>query len=471
MKTTDLIPLILYQLVDGDKYGYEIVKQIEDASSGNIIIKQPTLYSVLKKLEHGKFISSYWQDSEIGGKRHYYKLTENGKSQLDTYPSFEQLVSDIVNGDEEIDISASKPIEPSSPIAEQEEDLGVADDDETKVDYIDISLPSNNQYEETESHTTIEQEADQTLIKPIHIDIASSIEPIQLSTTNYEDKQDSLFQTTEGKDKIEVNEIEISASLRPDSNDIVATPPTTINIFDAIEPANYDEGFKLKVDNAKDVSTTTNANVETTGVATPTVSVQNSNKLYEKLTPNEELFNISPNLEDEQNNQYIEPIEQIKYLNYVDFSTDESSIKRKKSIRKHIQKMCLTWVSLLMVLILGMVLGNKYSFSKVSYICAIVACAVLVLYPIILLKNKAKLRLKYCSNPFKYSISKDFFIKLSLFLSVIIVIFAYNLSLLNDIQAIFKLTNFSNFLAPIMFSVVVMLDFVYSVILYKDYRK
>ena len=24
MRTTDLIPLILYQLVDGDKYGYEI---------------------------------------------------------------------------------------------------------------------------------------------------------------------------------------------------------------------------------------------------------------------------------------------------------------------------------------------------------------------------------------------------------------------------------------------------------------
>ena len=34
MKTTDLIPLILYQLVDGDKYGYEIVKQIEDCSNG-----------------------------------------------------------------------------------------------------------------------------------------------------------------------------------------------------------------------------------------------------------------------------------------------------------------------------------------------------------------------------------------------------------------------------------------------------
>ena len=48
MKTTDLIPLILYQLVDGDKYGYEIVKQIEYSSNGSIVFEEPTLDVVLK---------------------------------------------------------------------------------------------------------------------------------------------------------------------------------------------------------------------------------------------------------------------------------------------------------------------------------------------------------------------------------------------------------------------------------------
>ena len=96
MKTTDLIPIILYQLIDGDKYGYEIIKQIEDVSNGGIVIKQPTLYSVLKKLEQGKFISSYWQDSEIGGKRHYYKLTENGRLQVSTLPSYENLLKNFL---------------------------------------------------------------------------------------------------------------------------------------------------------------------------------------------------------------------------------------------------------------------------------------------------------------------------------------------------------------------------------------
>ena len=93
MKTADLIPLILLELNTGDKYGFELTKAIEAKSNGAIIIKQPTLYTLLKKLEKSKFISSYWLDSHIGGKRHYYKLTENGKLQVATLPSYDAIVS------------------------------------------------------------------------------------------------------------------------------------------------------------------------------------------------------------------------------------------------------------------------------------------------------------------------------------------------------------------------------------------
>lgn len=92
MKTADLIPFILLELEDGDKYGFELTKNIETKSNSKIIIKQPTLYTLLKKLEKSKFISSYWEDSEIGGKRHYYRLTENGKLQLSTFPSYNELL-------------------------------------------------------------------------------------------------------------------------------------------------------------------------------------------------------------------------------------------------------------------------------------------------------------------------------------------------------------------------------------------
>ena len=97
MKTADLIPFILLELEDGDKYGFELTKNIETKSSGNILIKQPTLYTLLKKLEKSRFISSYWQDSEIGGKRHYYKLTENGRLHVSTLPSYETIMQNVLN--------------------------------------------------------------------------------------------------------------------------------------------------------------------------------------------------------------------------------------------------------------------------------------------------------------------------------------------------------------------------------------
>lgn len=101
MKTADLIPFILLELNEGDKYGFELTKSIETKTNSNIIIKQPTLYTLLKKLEKSKFITSYWQDSEIGGKRHYYKLTENGKLQVSTLPSYDFLIKNILNSSNE----------------------------------------------------------------------------------------------------------------------------------------------------------------------------------------------------------------------------------------------------------------------------------------------------------------------------------------------------------------------------------
>lgn len=76
-----LSTIILSTLLDGDKYGYEIIKEIEDKSGGNIKIKQPSLYSSLTRMENQKLINSYWRDSDIGGRRHYYSLTDYGRKQ------------------------------------------------------------------------------------------------------------------------------------------------------------------------------------------------------------------------------------------------------------------------------------------------------------------------------------------------------------------------------------------------------
>lgn len=71
--------ILLNALVSGDKYGYEICKDIEQKSNGKLMLKQPSLYSSLRRMEGQGLITSYWADSELGGRRHYYSITEKGK--------------------------------------------------------------------------------------------------------------------------------------------------------------------------------------------------------------------------------------------------------------------------------------------------------------------------------------------------------------------------------------------------------
>lgn len=80
-----LSSIILSALSQGDKYGYEIISEIEKQTNGMVVIKQPSLYSSLKRMEDQDLISSYWMDSEIGGRRHYYRLTDYGKKQLEQW--------------------------------------------------------------------------------------------------------------------------------------------------------------------------------------------------------------------------------------------------------------------------------------------------------------------------------------------------------------------------------------------------
>lgn len=70
--------IIMESLYSGEKYGYEIIKEVEEKTNGKIKLKQPSLYSSLSRFEAKGLIDSYWQDSDIGGKRHYYRLTDSG---------------------------------------------------------------------------------------------------------------------------------------------------------------------------------------------------------------------------------------------------------------------------------------------------------------------------------------------------------------------------------------------------------
>ena len=71
--------IILRTLYDGDKYGYEIINEIEEKSKGQYSLKQPTLYSALKRLESQDYVTSYWGGVSNGGRRKYFQITDKGK--------------------------------------------------------------------------------------------------------------------------------------------------------------------------------------------------------------------------------------------------------------------------------------------------------------------------------------------------------------------------------------------------------
>ncbi len=71
--------IILRLLSDGDKYGYEITKLVHEHSDYQYELKEATMYSSLKRLEHDGHISSYWGDESQGGRRKYYHMTETGR--------------------------------------------------------------------------------------------------------------------------------------------------------------------------------------------------------------------------------------------------------------------------------------------------------------------------------------------------------------------------------------------------------
>ena len=106
--------IILRSLYDRDKYGYEIINEINEKSHGQYTLKQPTLYSALKRLENQGYIQAYWKHDEVsaGGRRKYFRLTENGREISETNCAeweYSRTVIDSLISDRNFDFSQPAP--------------------------------------------------------------------------------------------------------------------------------------------------------------------------------------------------------------------------------------------------------------------------------------------------------------------------------------------------------------------------
>lgn len=76
-------PLVLAILAGGESYGYAIIKQVGELSGGHLQWTDGMLYPVLHRLERNGLVASKWGSSENGRRRKYYRLTREGRRELD----------------------------------------------------------------------------------------------------------------------------------------------------------------------------------------------------------------------------------------------------------------------------------------------------------------------------------------------------------------------------------------------------
>lgn len=98
-----VVLLILSLLESSDKYGYEMIKELELRSDKTFQFKEGSLYPVLHKLENKGFIKSYLKTYENGRDRKYYQITQNGIKQLAEEKSqwavFSRSVNKVIGGE------------------------------------------------------------------------------------------------------------------------------------------------------------------------------------------------------------------------------------------------------------------------------------------------------------------------------------------------------------------------------------
>jgi len=89
MKETDVrqgtLALMALKTLDvlGPSHGYGIARRIEQISGDLLTVNQGTLYPVLLKLEQEGSIASEWGSSENNRRARFYRLTRQGRKQLE----------------------------------------------------------------------------------------------------------------------------------------------------------------------------------------------------------------------------------------------------------------------------------------------------------------------------------------------------------------------------------------------------
>jgi transcriptional regulator len=76
--------LILKALSWGPMHGYDVSRSIRQRSEGALGLEDAALYQALHRLEKKRWIEAEWGLSENNRRAKFYRLTDEGRRQLDT---------------------------------------------------------------------------------------------------------------------------------------------------------------------------------------------------------------------------------------------------------------------------------------------------------------------------------------------------------------------------------------------------
>ena len=101
-KPTDLVQgtldlLILRTLANEPKHGWAIAKRIQQISKEVLQVQQGSLYPALHRLEQRGWITAKWAESETGRQAKFYRLTSDGRKQLERETANWKRLSQAIN--------------------------------------------------------------------------------------------------------------------------------------------------------------------------------------------------------------------------------------------------------------------------------------------------------------------------------------------------------------------------------------
>ncbi len=74
--------LLLAILEEAPKYGFQIIRELREATNGFFDLKEGTLYPALRRLEGKGYLKGRWNTETEGSPRKYYHMTDSGRKTL-----------------------------------------------------------------------------------------------------------------------------------------------------------------------------------------------------------------------------------------------------------------------------------------------------------------------------------------------------------------------------------------------------